>query len=79
MLFRSPVPIDTVTGNSIIVAMRAALAAGNVQEIKRLQGLLDTYNNHGDAVAIVDNWGVIPGNASPSTARSLSDYTIADC
>ena len=59
--------------------MRSALAAGNVTEIKRLQGLLDTYNNSGDAIAIVDNWGTLPGNASPTTAKSISDFTIADC
>jgi hypothetical protein len=73
------VPIDPVTGNNLIVAMRNALATGNQNEIKRLQPLLDAYNNSGDDIALVDDDGTLQGLANPNLAKQNADYTIADC
>jgi uncharacterized repeat protein (TIGR01451 family) len=73
------VPIDPVTGLDIITAMQNALAGTNIQEIKRIQGLLDTYNNSGDNIAIIDNDGTTQGNANPRFAKASADITIADC
>ena len=73
------VPIDPVTGLSIIDAMRDALAAGNRQEILRLVGPLDAYNNSGDDIAIIDNDGFLVGKADPKLAKPIADLTIADC
>jgi hypothetical protein len=73
------VPIDPVSGLDIISAMQNALAGNNIKEIKRLQGLLDAYNNSGDDIAIIDNDGTLQGRADPNGARDIADYTIADC
>ncbi len=73
------VPIDPVTGLDIITAMQNALAGNNIKEIKRIQGLLDAYNNSGDDVAIIDNDGTLAGKADPNGAKEIADYTIADC
>ena len=73
------IPVDTVTGLTLIVAMRNALTAGNLAEIQRLQGPLDAYNNSGDSVGLLDAWGIGQGKASPSLATSIADLTIADC
>jgi uncharacterized repeat protein (TIGR01451 family) len=73
------VPIDPVTGLDIITAMQNALAGNNIKEIKRIQGLLDAYNNSGDDIAIIDNDGTLQGRADPNGAKEIADYTIADC
>ncbi|HET8944817.1 MAG TPA: hypothetical protein VFO59_08560, partial [Dehalococcoidia bacterium] len=73
------VPIDPKTGLSIITAMQNALAAGDFQEIKRLGGLLDAYNNSGDDIAIIDDDGTLQGRANPKGAKAIAAYTIADC
>ncbi|HET9346545.1 MAG TPA: hypothetical protein VFO05_12675 [Candidatus Limnocylindrales bacterium] len=73
------VPIDPVTGDDLITAMRDALAAGNRQEILRLAALLDAYNNSGDDIAIIDNDGFLVGKADPKLAKQIADLTIADC
>jgi len=73
------VPIDPVTGLDLITAMRNALSGDDRDEILRLKDLLDTYNNSGTEVDIVDACGYPVLPADPECAKALADITIADC
>ena len=73
------IPIDPVTGLDLITAMRNALSGDDRDEILRLEGLLDTYNNSGVDVDIVDGCGYPVLEADPKCAKALADITIADC
>jgi len=75
----APVPIDPVTGLDLITAMQNALSGNSRGQILRLKNLLDTYNNSGTDVDIVDNDGYPVLPADPECARELADVTIADC
>jgi hypothetical protein len=69
------VPMDPVTGDDLITAMRSALADCDRAEILRLKGLLEAYNSSGDYVDIDDD---VP-HADPKCARKLATRSIADC
>jgi len=75
----APVPIDPVTGLDLITAMQNALSGKSRGQILRLKNLLDTYNNSGTDVDIVDNDGYPVLPADPQCAQELADVTIADC
>ena len=62
-------------GGDAIANMQAALAAGDRDEILRLNGILDEFNNSGDDIEIDED---VPP-ADPRSARSKADITIADC
>ncbi|MFH1219017.1 MAG: hypothetical protein V1694_01010 [Candidatus Eisenbacteria bacterium] len=59
----------------MIADMRQALADCNRDEILRLSGLLDVFNNSGDEVEIEE---VVPP-ADPKCARDLAGIPFADC
>lgn len=55
------------------------LGGTNKTAIKQLGALLDTYNNSGDDVAIIDNDGFLFGNATPKDCAASANLGAANC
>ena len=67
-------------GLPVSLAEIASILGGtDVQAIQNLAGLLDTYNNSGDSVAIVDIDGYMILKADPNGAKDIADIPFADC
>jgi hypothetical protein len=58
----------------------AAILAGiNKNNINKLNGLLDKYNNSGDDIAIIDDDGFLFGNATPRDCAAMARVGVVDC
>jgi hypothetical protein len=63
------------SSGTLIPEMVAAMAACDMEKIKDLHGLLDTFNNSGTDLDLGEPYG----SADPECTEELADYEHADC
>jgi len=68
----APLPVSLSTIQSI-------MAGTDINAIRQLGGTLDTYNQSGDSVAIVDGDGYLIQPADPNASKNAADIPFADC